>query len=60
MTKYFLQTILDYAKLTNQMDKPFIEVYNDYNANQRYWNEVYEDFIEAQAEGWADYQGGIL
>lgn len=60
MTKYFLQTILDYAKLTNQMDKPFIEVYNSYNANQRYWNEVYEDFIEAQAEGWADYQGGIL
>ena len=60
MTKYFLQTILDYAKLTNQMDKPFIEVYNDYNANQRYWNKVYEDFIEAQAEGWADYQGGIL
>ena len=60
MTKYFLQTILDYAKLTNQMDKPFIEVYNYYNANQKYWNEVYEDFIEAQAEGWADYQGGIL
>lgn len=60
MTKYFLQTILDYAKLTNQMDKPFIEVYNAYNANQKYWNEVYEDFIEAQAEGWADYQGGIL
>ena len=58
MTKYFLQTILDYAKLTNQMDKPFIEVYNAYNANQKYWNEVYEDFIEAQAEGWADYQGG--
>ena len=55
MTKYFLQTILDYAKLTNQMDKPFIEVYNAYNANQKYWNEVYEDFIEAQAEGWADY-----
>ena len=60
MTKYFLQTILDYAKLTNQMDKPFIEVYNAYNANQKYWNEVYEDFIEAQAEGWAGYQGGIL
>ena len=60
MTKYFLQTILNYAKLTNQMDKPFIEVYNAYNANQKYWNEVYEDFIEAQAEGWADYQGGIL
>ena len=60
MTKYFLQTILDYAKLTNQMDKPFIEVYNAYNANQKYWNEVYEDFIEAQAEGWANYQGGIL
>ena len=60
MTKYFLQIILDYAKLTNQMDKPFIEVYNAYNANQKYWNEVYEDFIEAQAEGWADYQGGIL
>ena len=60
MTKYFLQTILDYAKLTNQMDKPFIEVYNAYNANQKDWNEVYEDFIEAQAEGWADYQGGIL
>lgn len=60
MTKYFLQTILDYAKLTNQMDKPFIEVYNAYNANQKYWNEVYEDFIEAQAEGWIDYQGGIL
>ena len=60
MTKYFLQTILNYAKLTNQMDKPFIEVYNAYNANQKYWNEVYEDFIEAQAEGWANYQGGIL
>ena len=60
MTKYFLQTILDYAKLTNQMDKPFIEVYNSYNANQRYWDEVYEDFIESQAEGWIDYQGGIL
>lgn len=60
MTKYFLQTILDYAQFTNQMDKPFIEVYNAYNANQKYWNEVYEDFIEAQAEGWADYQGGIL
>ena len=60
MTKYFLQTILDYAKLTNQMDKPFIEVYNAYNANQKYWNEVYADFIEAQAEGWIDYQGGIL
>ena len=42
------------------MDQPFIEVYNAYNANQKYWNEVYEDFIEAQAEGWADYQGGIL
>ena len=60
MTKYFLQIILDYAKLTNQMDKPFIEVYNAYNANQKYWNEVFIDFIEAQAEGWADYQGGIL
>ena len=60
MTKYFLQTLIEYAKLTNQMDKPFIEVYNAYNANQKYWNEVYEDFIEAQAEGWADYQGGIL
>ena len=60
MTKYFLQTILNYAKLTNQMDKPFIEVYNAYNANQKYWNEVFIDFIEAQAEGWADYQGGIL
>lgn len=60
MTKYFLQTLIKYAQLTNQMDKPFIEVYNAYNANQKYWNEVYEDFIEAQAEGWADYQGGIL
>lgn len=60
MTKYFLQTLIEYAQLTNQMDKPFIEVYNAYNANQKYWNEVYEDFIEAQAEGWADYQGGIL
>ena len=60
MTKYFLQTILDYAKLTNQMDKPFIEVYNAYNANQKHSNEVYENFNEAQAEGWADYQGGIL
>lgn len=55
MTKYFLQTLIEYAQLTNQMDKPFIEVYNAYNANQKYWNEVYEDFIEAQAEGWADY-----
>lgn len=60
MTKYFLQTLIEYAQLTNQMDKPFIEVYNAYNVNQKYWNEVYEDFIEAQAEGWADYQGGIL
>ena len=60
MTKYFLQTILDYAKLTNQMDKPFIEVYNDYNANQRYWDEVYDDYIESRIAGWIDYQGGIL
>lgn len=60
MTKYFLQTLIEYAQLTNQMNKSFIEVYNVYNANQKYWNEVYEDFIEAQAEGWADYQGGIL
>ena len=60
MTKYFLQTLIEYTQLTNQMDKPFIEVYNAYNANQKYWNEVFIDFIEAQAEGWADYQGGIL
>ena len=60
MTKYFLQTLIEYAQLTNQMDKPFIEVYNAYNNDDNYWDEVYEDFIEAQAEGWADYQGGIL
>ena len=60
MTKYFLQTILDYAKLTNQMDKPFIEVYNAYNNDDNYWDKVYDDYIESRVAGWIDYQGGIL
>ena len=60
MTKYFLQTLIEYAQLTNQMDKPFIEVYNAYNNDNNYWDEVYDDYIESRVAGWIDYQGGIL
>ena len=60
MTKYFLQTLIEYAQLTNQMDKPFIEVYNAYNNDDNYWDEVYDDYIELRVASWIDYQGGIL
>ena len=46
MTKYYLMTLIEYAKCTNQMNKPVEEV-------------IY-NLLEDEVEGWIDYQGGIL
>lgn len=46
MHKYFLKSLIEYAKCTNQMNKPV--------------EEVISNLAEDEAEGWADYQGGIL
>ena len=46
MHKYYLKALIEYAKVTNQMNKPV--------------EEVISNLAEDEAEGWVDYQGGIL
>lgn len=50
MNRYLLQEVIEYAKLTNRMNESFMDVYNDYVDNQRYYDEIYQAMLEYEDE----------